>query len=224
MTTKTLHVTLILADDHQIVRDGLRSLLQNEKKYVIVGEAENGIQALELVEKLKPNLVIMDINMPHMDGIEATRIIGEKHPDTKVLVLTMTSEQEHIKKMIEAGAGGYILKNSGRDELISAIDFIVSGRNYFSDEVKDAIMQNMVQQQAKNDKIAGEPVPLTRREKDVLNLIVKEFTNFEIAEKLFISVRTVDAHRRNLLEKTGARNTAGLVKFAIENSLFTNDD
>jgi DNA-binding NarL/FixJ family response regulator len=223
MAEHTDNITLILADDHQIVRDGIKSLLQSEDKIVILGEAENGEQAINLVRELKPDLVIMDINMPVLDGIDATRFITENYPGTRVLVLTMTSEQEHIKKMIEAGAGGYILKNSGRQELISAIQSIAAGRNYFSDEVKDAIMQNMVQRQTKNDKIAGEPVPLTRREKDVLNLIVKEFTNFEIAEKLFISVRTVDAHRRNLLEKTGARNTAGLVKFAIENRLFSGD-
>jgi DNA-binding NarL/FixJ family response regulator len=134
----------------------------------------------------------------------------------------MTSEQEHIKSMIEAGATGYILKNSGQEELISAIETILKDENYFSDEVKDAIMQNMVQKKTKTHKISGEPIPLTRREKDVLNLIVQEYTNYEIADKLFISVRTVDAHRRNLLEKTGARNTAGLVKFAIENNLFKN--
>jgi DNA-binding NarL/FixJ family response regulator len=221
MAEHTDNITLILADDHQIVRDGIKSLLQSEDKIVILGEAENGEHAINLVRELKPDLVIMDINMPVLDGIDATRFITENYPGTRVLVLTMTSEQEHIRKMIEAGAGGYILKNSGMQELISAIQSIAAGRNYFSDEVKDAIMQNMVQRQTKNDKIAGEPVPLTRREKDVLNLIVKEFTNFEIAEKLFISVRTVDAHRRNLLEKTGARNTAGLVKFAIENRLFS---
>jgi DNA-binding NarL/FixJ family response regulator len=224
MTIKKEHIRLVLADDHKIIRDGIRSLLQNEEKYVIEGEAENGEEALELVDELKPHLVIMDINMPVLDGIDATKKITEKYPETRVLVLTMTSEQEHIKKMIEAGAGGYILKNSGKDELVSAIETVLKGQNYFSDEVKDAIMRNMVQRQSRNEKIAGEPVPLTRREKDVLNLIVKEFTNYEIAEKLFISVRTVDAHRRNLLEKTGARNTAGLVKFAIENKLYQDDD
>lgn len=215
---------MVLADDHKIIRDGIRSLLENEEKYVIEGEAENGKEALKLVKELNPHLVIMDINMPILDGIDATKMITKNYPETRVLVLTMTSEQEHIKKMIEAGAGGYILKNSGREELISAIETVLEGQNYFSDEVKDAIMQNMVQRQTRNEKIAGEPVPLTRREKDVLNLIVREYTNYEIAEKLFISVRTVDAHRRNLLEKTGARNTAGLVKFAIENKLYQNDD
>ncbi len=213
-------IKILLVDDHKIIRDGIRALLQSITRFEIVGEAENGLIALEFTEKLHPDLVIMDVNMPAMDGIAATKIITEKFPTTKVLVLTMTSEQEHIKSMIEVGAGGYILKNSGQEELISAIDVVLSGRNYFSDEVKDAIMQNMVQKKFKNEKISGEPIPITRREKDVLNLIVQEFTNFEIGEKLFISVRTVDAHRRNLLEKTGARNTAGLVKFAIENKLF----
>lgn len=213
-------IKILLVDDHKIIRDGIGALLQNETRFEIVGEAENGMIALELTEKLRPDIIIMDVNMPVMDGIAATKIITEKFPFAKVLVLTMTSEQEHIKSMIEAGAGGYILKNSGQEELISAIDVVLSGRNYFSNEVKDAIMQNMVQKKSKNEKIAGEPIPLTRREKDVLNLIVQEYTNFEIGEKLFISARTVDAHRRNLLEKTGARNTAGLVKFAIENKLF----
>jgi len=212
-------IKILLVDDHKIVRDGIRALLQSESRFEIVGEAENGMIALELTEKLRPDLIIMDVNMPELDGIAATKIITEKYSFAKVLVLTMTSEQEHIKSMIEVGAGGYILKNSGQEELISAIDVVLAGRNYFSEEVKDAIMQNMVQKKSKNEKIVGEPIPITRREKDVLNLIVQEYTNYEIGEKLFISARTVDAHRRNLLEKTGARNTAGLVKFAIENKL-----
>jgi len=215
-------IKILIADDHKIIRDGIKALLQQEEHFEIVGEAENGQIAIILTKELKPDLVIMDINMPVMSGIAATKEITENYPFAKVLVLTMTNEQEHIKNMIEVGAGGYILKNSGQEELVSAITTIVAGQNYFSDEVKNAIMQNMVQKKTKNDKIAGEQVPLTRREKDVLNLIVQEFTNYEIGEKLFISVRTVDAHRRNLLEKTGARNTAGLVKYAIENNLFDN--
>ena len=220
MTHKEKKIRIVLADDHKIIRDGLRSLLLTESKYEIVGEAENGQMALDLTTRLRPDLVIMDVNMPTMDGIDATRKISKIQPDSRVLALTMTNEQEHIRKMIDAGAMGYILKNSGQEELISAIDSIVAGNNYFSDEVKDAIMQTIVRKQYKNDKIAGEAIPLTRREKDVLNLIVQEFTNYEIAQKLFISVRTVDAHRRNLLEKTAARNTAGPVKYALENKLF----
>lgn len=223
MDSKATTIRIVLADDHKIIRDGIISLLQDEPKIEICGEAENGKVALNLVEQLKPDLVIMDINMPVMDGITSTRLITEKHKNTRVLALSMTNEQEHIKNMIEAGAGGYILKNSGKEELILAIETILAGKNYFSDEVKDIIMQEMVSKKSKHDKLSGEPVPLTRREKDVLKLIVQEFTNFEISEKLFISVRTVDAHRRNLLEKTGARNTAGLVKYAIENNITQNN-
>lgn len=216
-------IKLLLADDHKIVRDGIISLLQNENDLEITGEAENGQIAVQQVEKLHPDLVIMDINMPVMDGIKSTEIISKEFPETKILALTMTNEQEHIKNMISAGAGGYILKNSGKTELIDAIKTIVGGGNYFSEAVKDAILQQMVSKRPVHDKIIGEPIPLTRREKDVLRLIVEEHTNHEIAEKLFISVRTVDAHRRNLLEKTGARNTAGLVKYAIDNNILNDN-
>jgi len=211
---------LVISKDktlHRFMQENL-----NEENYDISSTAFIDDDLKTTMERELPDLVIMDINMPVMSGIAATKEITENYPFAKVLVLTMTNEQEHIKNMIEVGAGGYILKNSGQEELVSAITTIVAGQNYFSDEVKNAIMQNMVQKKTKNDKIAGEQVPLTRREKDVLNLIVQEFTNYEIGEKLFISVRTVDAHRRNLLEKTGARNTAGLVKYAIENNLFDN--
>jgi DNA-binding NarL/FixJ family response regulator len=216
-------IKLLLADDHKIVRDGIISLLQNENDLEITGEAENGQIAIRQVEKLHPDLVIMDINMPVMDGIKSTAIISKEFPETKILALTMTNEQEHIKNMISAGAGGYILKNSGKTELIDAIKTIVGGGNYFSEAVKDAILQQLVNKRPGHEKIIGEPIPLTRREKDVLRLIVEEYTNHEIAEKLFISVRTVDAHRRNLLEKTGARNTAGLVKYAIDNNILSNN-
>ncbi len=219
MNTEEKKIRLLIADDHQIVRDGIVALLQSDQHFVIAGKACNGKMALELAGELHPDLVIMDVSMPVMDGITSTRLIREKYPEIKVLALTMTNELEHIKNMVDAGAGGYLLKNSGKEELITAINEVLAGHEYFSGEVKDAIVREMMKKKTTNDRLAGEPIPLTRREKDVLLLIVQEFTNSEIAEKLFISVRTVDAHRRNLLEKTGARNTAGLVKYAIDNQL-----
>ncbi|MDX9776039.1 MAG: response regulator transcription factor [Petrimonas sp.] len=219
MNTEEKKIKLLIVDDHQIVRDGIVALLQNDPQLTIVGEAHNGKMAVELAGELHPDVVIMDVIMPVMDGIASTRLIREKYPEIKLLALTMTDELEHIKNMIDAGAGGYLLKNSGKEELIAAIKEVLAGREYFSGEVKDAIVHEMIKKKTTNVRLAGEPIPLTRREKDVLLLIVREFTNSEIAEKLFISVRTVDAHRRNLLEKTGARNTAGLVKYAIENHL-----
>ena len=219
MNSEEKKIKLLIVDDHQIVRDGIVALLQSDQNLVIAGEARNGKMALELAGELHPDVVIMDVSMPVMDGITSTRLICEKYPEIKVLALTMTNELEHIKNMIDAGAGGYLLKNSGKEELVTAINEVLAGHEYFSGEVKDAIVREMMKKKSANERLAGEPIPLTLREKDVLLLIVREFTNSEIAEKLFISVRTVDAHRRNLLEKTGARNTAGLVKYAIENRL-----
>lgn len=212
-------IRILLVDDHKIVRDGIISLLQDESRYDIVGQAENGIEALDKIEKLTPDLVLLDINMPIMDGLECARQITEKFPGVKILTLTMLNEQEHIKNMLSAGAGGYLLKNSGKEELITAINTVMEGETYFSEEVKNLIMMDMIKKRNAAGKIAGELIPLTPRELDVLELIIDEYTNQEIADKLFISVRTVDAHRRNLLEKTGSRNTAGLVKFTIENNL-----
>lgn len=212
-------IRILLVDDHKIVRDGIISLLQDDPRLVIVGQAENGIEALDKIEKVEPDLVLLDINMPIMDGLNCAKHITEKFPNVKILTLTMLNEQEHIKNMLAAGAGGYILKSSGREELITAINTVMAGNTYFSEEVKDLIMMDMIKRKTSSGKIVGEPIPLTPREIDVLQLIVDEYTNLEIAEKLFISVRTVDAHRRNLLEKTGSRNTAGLVKYALENDL-----
>lgn len=217
-------IKVLLVDDHKIVRDGIKVLLQDEPDIDVIGEAENGKHALEKLAEISPDLMIIDINMPVMNGIECSREVVKTYPSVKILALTMLNEQEHIKNMISVGAGGYILKTSGKSELLDAIKTVTSGENYFSDEVKNIIMMNMVKKKSHISRISGERVPLTSREKDVLEYIVKEFTNQEIAEKLFISVRTVDAHRRNLLEKTGSRNTAGLVKFAIENNLQSGEE
>jgi DNA-binding NarL/FixJ family response regulator len=220
MSSQNKIIKVLLVDDHKIVRDGIKVLLQDESDIEVIGEAENGKHALEVLNEITPDLLIVDINMPVMNGIECAREVVKHFPQVKILALTMLNEQEHIKNMVAAGAGGYILKNSGKEELIDAIKTVTSGENYFSDEVKNIIMMNIVKRKTSGNKIEGVPIPLTNREKDVLKYIVQEFTNQEIAEKLFISVRTVDAHRRNLLEKTGARNTAGLVKFALENNIF----
>jgi DNA-binding NarL/FixJ family response regulator len=158
-----------------------------------------------------------------MNGIEATEQIKKEQPDVKILALTMLSEDQHIKKMIKAGASGYILKSSGKEELIKAINTIMDGKHYFSDDATQAILQELVQPTVSKSREPNE-VNITDRELEVLKLIVNEFTNQEIAEQLYVSVRTVDAHRRNLLQKTGAKNTAGLVKYALRNNLFENNN
>jgi len=213
------NVRIAVVDDHEIVRDGIQILLEDEPGFEIVGEAKTGKEAVELCKSQKVDLVVMDITMPEMDGIQATKIIKEKNPEIKVLALTMLSEDQHIRKMIKAGASGYILKSSGKEELIKAVNKIMDGQHYFSDGATQSILKELVNPVVSKVK-STEMASLTDRELEILKLIVDEYTNQEIADELFISVRTVDAHRRNLLQKTGAKNTAGLVKYAIENKLF----
>jgi DNA-binding NarL/FixJ family response regulator len=216
------NIQIVIVDDHEIVRDGIKVLLEDEPGMDIIAEAETGKEAVRMCEKIQADLIIMDITMPEMDGIEATRIIKEKYSDIKILALTMLSEDQHIRKMIKAGASGYILKSSGKQELIKAIKTIIDGKHYFSNDATQAILQELVSPEVKRVKEDDE-VHITERELEVLQLIVNEFTNQEIADKLFVSVRTVDAHRRNLLQKTGAKNTAGLVKYALQNNLFSHN-
>lgn len=211
------HVKILLVDDHDIVRDGIRALLDSEVGFNIVAEAVNGVQALEACKEHDIHLAVMDINMPEMNGIEATEQIKEQHPDVKVLALTMMDEDEHIRNMIKAGASGYILKSSDKDEFIDAITTILDGRHYFSEDTTKRVMMDLVQSSAQQDE--PDPAQITPREREVLELIVDEYTNQQIADELNISIRTVDAHRRNLLEKTGAKNTAGLVTYAIRHDL-----
>ncbi|MEX0660821.1 MAG: response regulator transcription factor [Balneolaceae bacterium] len=211
------NIKVVLVDDHQIVRDGIKLMLEPQAGIDVVGEAENGQQALEHIDKVDADVVVMDINMPVMDGIAATKIIKEGRPDIKILALTMSNDDSHVRQMVQAGASGYIMKSAGREELTKAIKEIMMGKHYFSDQATESILMDMVKNKGKNS--VPDVVHITEREKEVLQLIVKEFTNQEIAEKLFISPRTVDAHRRNLLQKTGARNTAGLVTYAFQNNL-----
>lgn len=210
-------VNILLVDDHDIVRDGIQMLLEDEVGLAIEAEAGNGQEALKACQKHDIDFVIMDINMPEMNGIEATEKITEAFEDIKVLALTMMDEDQHIRKMIEAGASGYILKSSDKIELVDAITTILDGRHYFSDDATHSVMMDLVK--GPNKDTNNDPANLTSREKEVLELIVKEHTNQEIAKKLYISTRTVDAHRRNLLQKTGAKNTAGLVTYAFKHNL-----
>lgn len=210
-------VNILLADDHTIVRDGIKTLLEDEVGFHIVTEAQNGAEAVEACQDHDVDVIIMDISMPDMNGIEATEQIKEKYPDIKILALTMLDEDQHIRKMIEAGASGYILKSSDKNELIEAITTILEGQHYFSEEATQSVMMDLVKGESKDS--TSDPAQLTDREKEILEYIVKEYTNQQIADELYISIRTVDAHRRNLLQKTGAKNTAGLVTYAIKHNL-----
>jgi len=213
-----MQLKILIADDHQIVRQGLMSILENEKNCLVIGEAEDGYEVLDFLSGNEADLVIMDINMPRMNGIECTIQISEKYTKTRVLALTMHSEELYLRKMLEAGAAGYVLKNADKDELLKAINTILQGNHYFSEEITLSVIHELTRpdQKSKKENI----IQLTSREMEILELILAEHTNQEISNKLNISIRTVDAHRRNLIEKTGSRNTAGLVKYALENNLF----
>jgi DNA-binding NarL/FixJ family response regulator len=210
-------IRLLIADDHQMLKDGLKALLNNNEDIRIMGEANNGLEVLEILSKIPMDVVMLDINMPIMDGIETCKKIKQLHPLTKILVLTMYEEGNLISKIVKNGATGYILKNTGKDKLIEAIKTVYGGGTYFSDRVKDALIASMVSEKNKNNQSY---IPsLTRREREIIELIVYENTTHEIAEKLFISEKTVETHRKNLLQKLNARNTAGLVRIAIQKGL-----
>jgi DNA-binding NarL/FixJ family response regulator len=207
-------IKVLLADDHRIFRDGIKALLSEVKNISLVAEAANGNEALQQLKKKNIDVVLMDINMPECNGIEATRQIKSKFPDVKVLTLTMYEDDHHVADMIEAGAAGYVMKNVSRAELISAIQSVAAGESYLSKEASEKLMAHVVR--SRNEvRMKKEEVPLTKREIEILKLIAGELGPRQIAKKLFISQRTVDTHRRNLMEKLKLKNTASLVRYAI---------
>lgn len=215
-------IRILLVDDHKIIRDGLRSYLANDPRYKIIGEAENGRQALEFLEHNDlPEVVLMDISMDEMDGIECTQEIRKKHPKIKIIGLSMLKESVYVKKFIKAGASGYLVKNSDEEEVKLAIETVRKDNTYYSKEIMQKMLDDLSVHKSSKDESSKfmEKIILTNREKEILNLIVHEYSNGEIADKLFISLRTVEAHKRNLLEKTGAKNIAGLVKFALQHEI-----
>lgn len=206
-------IDIILADDHAMFRDGLKEIFQHSSGHRVVGECSNGEEILQLLEKQSADLIILDISMPEMDGWEACRKLREDHPDLKILVCSMYDSPAYIQRLIKAGANGYILKNTGKKELLEAVDNLMKGESYYSREVTERIMESLQkQQQLKKDYRITE---LTDREKEVLILIANEFTTREIADKLFLSPHTVETYRKNLIGKLQVKNVSGLVKYAV---------
>jgi DNA-binding NarL/FixJ family response regulator len=207
-------INVFIVDDHQVVLDGLSSMLNKVDAINLVGSALNGPDALECIQNNKVDIAIIDINLPGMDGIELCKNILKNDSSMRVLALTTFNEVSFIKRIIKCGASGYLLKNTSGEELIEAIKIAHSGEQYLSKEVQEKLIS------ASFGKKEEAFIPkLTRREKEVLKLIIDEMTTKEIAEKLFISAATVETHRLHLLNKMGARNTAGLVKIALQKGL-----
>ncbi|MFA0960249.1 response regulator [Roseivirga sp. BDSF3-8] len=208
-------INVLIADDHQIVLDGLTLLLQNEEDIHIVDVVADGSLALKVMEYEKVDVAVIDISMPGLDGVETTKAIKEKYPETAVLILTMHNEGGYITELIKTGASGYILKNRGKEELVDAIHKVAAGGQFFSESVTQTLIADIKNGEAAKKK--NNMIQLTRREKEVLKHISRGLTSPQIAEVLFIAPSTVETHRRNLIDKIGVPNSKGLVRYAIKN-------
>ncbi|HTN45453.1 MAG TPA: response regulator transcription factor [Flavipsychrobacter sp.] len=206
---------ILIADDHQLVIDGIKSLMANEDRYRIRHEATDGQQAMNIltISGETIDILLLDVSMPLLTGIEVCKMAKLQRPDIKVLLLSMYHNTSVIREALKAEADGYVLKNTGKEELIMALDKITNGGTFFSQDIMPILSQLV----RKNFTAQEKEHTLTEREKEILGLIVQEFTSEEIGEKLFISKKTVEKHRSNILEKTGCKSTIGLVKYAFEN-------
>jgi len=207
---------IIIVDDHLIFRQGLTSIITSENIATVVGEASNGIEFIELISKMKPDIVLMDIDMPHMNGLDATEKAIKLIPELKIIVFSMFSDEEYYHKMIERGVKGFILKTSGINELENAIHEVMKGESYFSNELLRKIISNF-EQQTNNEQSKKEI--LSEREIEVLQQICLGLSTDEIGKKLFISPKTVKTHKSNLLAKTISKNTPALILYAIKNKI-----
>lgn len=224
-------IRVLLVDDHAILREGIRFLLTGSGEVDVVGEAGDGIEAIEMVAKLQPDAVLMDISMPRMNGIEATKELKKRQPNLPVLILSMYDSDEYVVPILKAGAAGYVLKRAAAQDLVSALKAVVSGQVILDPTVAQTVMANLsgagaaVAPQRERDEMAVQALEqLTEREREVLTLIAQGLTNQEIADKLYISIKTVQAHRANLMEKLDLHAAVDLTKFAIRSGLISLDD
>lgn len=210
-------IKVLLVDDHPLVLDGINARLEGEESLDVVGMAHDGKQALEKAEKLQPDVVLMDISMPVMNGFEATELFRLQQPQVRVLILSMHDDREYILKLIKCGASGYVLKDVSSGELITAIETVFRGGTYFSSGASQTLFSELNQEQLPEFPTAQEA--LTKRENDVLKLLAEGNSNKEIARELDISVRTVETHRQNIKAKLDIHTAAGLARYAIEHNL-----
>jgi DNA-binding NarL/FixJ family response regulator len=204
---------ILIADDHAMVRDGVKNLIKQNKDYIVVGEAASGKEALDQYESLKPDLLILDISMPDMNGMDVSKEILAHDPSANILILSMYDDEDYISRCLEFGVKGYVVKNEGSSELDYAIKSILQGKNYFSRQAQDVIFKKYSQNVAKK-KQREDLIKLTNREIEIIKLIAEGLTSQEMADKLFISPRTVETHRANLMKKVGVKNAIELVKKA----------
>lgn len=209
---------ILVADDHQLFRKGMESTLKTIKTVKQVFQAENGLKVINFLNNEIVDVIFMDIKMPVQDGIATTKMVTKHYPDIKVIAVSMFDDRDNILEMFKAGACGYLLKNTNKEELSDAITEVMNGGKYYSKEVSDVLLQKMINLNLHKSKTLLEP--LTEREKEVLCLICEQLSTKEIAERIFLSDKTIEGHRLKLLQKTQSRNMAGLVMFAIEHRIY----
>jgi two-component system response regulator NreC len=211
---------IVIAEDHTILREGLRALISSEPNLDVVGEAGDGRDAIHCVETLTPDLVLMDLSMPRVDGLEAIKEIKKRHPETKVLALTVHKTEEYILATLRAGADGYVLKDATQDDLLMAIRSVLEGKPYLSPGASEKVIEGYLESR-KTLKTSTSWDTLTSREREILKLIAEGYKNRDIADYLFISVKTVEKHRANLMRKLDLHTTSALTAFAMEKGLVT---
>lgn len=209
---------ILIADDHKMFRDGIIAILEKEEDIEIAGEAGNAQEVFDALAKEKVDILLLDVSLGNNNGIEITKTLKNRYEELKIVFISMHSESNYVMSALEVGAAGYLLKDAGKSEMLTAIRAVANGGTYYGKKVSQILMEHLQRKNFKSPK-EEEKVMLTRRELEVLKLLASEFSNQEIADKLFISSRTVDTHRRNLLEKLKLKNNAGLVRYAIKNGL-----
>lgn len=214
----TSPIRLVIADDHEIFRDGLALMLSRQKNMSLAGQAADGGELLAMVRETQPDVVLADIKMPHMDGIEATKVLLQEFPDLKIIALSMFSEENLIVEMLEAGAKGYLLKNADKQEILDAIASVMQNQEYYCRDTSVTLASMIVKSNFNRKK---EVVEFSDREMEIIKLICKQFTAQEMGESLFLSRRTVEGYRTRILEKMNVKNTAGVVIYALKNKLIS---
>lgn len=214
-------IKLMIVDDHAVVRKGIINLLEDEENIEIIGEASDGIEALEGIKELKPNIVLLDLSMPKMTGFEVAKIISQRYWSVRSIVFSMHNNQEYMVQAVENGAMGYLLKDTSKEEILKALDTVANGNRYFPPAVSALIIEELLTQKKNHSSATKKEASaiintLSKQEKVILNYIVEGLNSQEISEKLKLSVRTVSNHRANILRKTQVKNTAELVRLAVE--------
>lgn len=219
-------IKIVIAEDHTIVRAGIKTLLENLYNVEVVGEAADGRKAIQVVKKCKPDLVLMDINMPELNGLDAVALLVKDNPEVKVVILSMYANEEYVKQALRAGAVGYLLKDSAITEIEIVLDAVLNGDIYLSPAVSRKVVDELliIENKYKSDKKENLFLDLTQRQREILQLIVEGYTTKEIAYKLNVSAKTVEAHRANIMVRIGVHDIPGLVKYAIRNKLISENE